>query len=60
MKTSIIEFYKSRFQWRWRITASNGRIIASSSEGFWKRQGAEKNLRLTHEALKEYFEPSNH
>lgn len=25
-------------QWRWRYTASNGRIIAMSSEAYWNKQ----------------------
>lgn len=24
-------------QWRWRFVASNGRVIAISSEGYWNR-----------------------
>lgn len=29
------EFYKdSECQWRWRRTASNGRIVGSSSQGY--------------------------
>lgn len=59
MKKSTVEFYKSRFQWRWKITASNGRIIAAASESFWRIKGAEKNLKSTYDALKAHFETSN-
>jgi uncharacterized protein YegP (UPF0339 family) len=30
--------YKGRdSQWRWRLVAGNGRIIADSSEGYWNK-----------------------
>ena len=32
-------------EWRWRITASNGDIIAASCEGYKNKVDAEKNLR---------------
>lgn len=40
------ELYKDAAkQWRWRITASNGGIIAASCEGYRNKVDAEKNLR---------------
>jgi uncharacterized protein YegP (UPF0339 family) len=40
------EIYKDKKnQWRWRITASNGNIIAASCEGYKNKVDAEKNLR---------------
>ena len=40
------ELYKDTAkQWRWRITASNGDIIAASCEGYKNKVDAEKNLR---------------
>lgn len=37
---SKLEMYKdSKSEWRWRLKASNGRIVATSGEGF-KRRGA--------------------
>lgn len=38
-------------RWRWRVLAANGRIVAASSEGFARKEGAEENARLTHEML---------
>jgi uncharacterized protein YegP (UPF0339 family) len=40
------ELYKDKSsEWRWRITASNGDIIAASCEGYRNKIDAEKNLR---------------
>lgn len=33
-------------QWRWRVTAGNGEIVAGSSEGFDSRFNAERNYEL--------------
>lgn len=30
-------------QWRWRVKATNGEIVAASSEGFASKQSAEEN-----------------
>ena len=33
------EIYKDvQGYWRWRLKASNGRIIADSGEGYWNKQ----------------------
>jgi uncharacterized protein YegP (UPF0339 family) len=38
------ELYRdNKKQWRWRVTAENGRIIGASSEGYSKRAKAEQN-----------------
>jgi len=40
------EIYKDNAkEWRWRITASNGDIIAASCEGYRNKVDAEANLR---------------
>lgn len=40
------EFYKdTRGQWRWRRTSSNGRIVASSSQGYANKQYCVANAR---------------
>jgi len=45
MKTTIVELYKSKGQWRWRMTdARNGKIIGASSEGYKRKVDAVKNL----------------
>ena len=42
-------------RFRWRITAANNKIIASSSEGFYSHNGALANAMLVREALNEAF-----
>ena len=32
-------------EWRWRLVASNGEIIADSGEGYSSKQGAERGIR---------------
>ena len=32
-----VRFYKSKNGWRWRVTASNGRIIANCGQGYSRR-----------------------
>lgn len=48
MKT--LEFYRSRTEtrteWRWRLLARNGRILAGSSEGYERLGGAKKSAQL--------------
>jgi uncharacterized protein YegP (UPF0339 family) len=31
-------------EWRWRLVARNGRVIADSGEGYTRRSGAEKAI----------------
>lgn len=39
-------FYKDKQgQWRWRRTALNGRIVASSSQGYSNKQYCTENAR---------------
>ena len=53
MKT---EFYQDNAnEWRWRITATNGEIVAASSEGFKSEGGAEANYLLTYRAMGEHL-----
>ena len=36
-----LEVYKdSKHEWRWRLIARNGRIVADSGEGYSRRAGA--------------------
>jgi uncharacterized protein YegP (UPF0339 family) len=47
MSTTDAEFYiDADGTHRWRVQAANGKIVASSSEGFDTRAGAEENFRL--------------
>lgn len=34
------------WQWRWRLRADNGRIIAASAEGYFNRADAEAGIAL--------------
>jgi hypothetical protein len=38
-------------EWRWRLVADNGRIVASSSEGFYSRGNAVRNARLANRLM---------
>lgn len=39
-RKASVRFYKDmRGQWRWRLTAPNGKIIAASSEAYRHKQG---------------------
>jgi len=41
MRTSKLEIYRdARREWRWRLKASNGRIMADSGEGYRRRASA--------------------
>jgi uncharacterized protein YegP (UPF0339 family) len=51
-----LEFYETvkpspGDRWRWRVVAANGRIVAASSEGFARRDGAVENATLTYNML---------
>lgn len=56
MKATVI-FKQNAFtrQWRWKIKASNGRIIASSSEGFFNKKDCEHNLEITCNTIQEFL-----
>ena len=41
MRTAKLELYRDgRREWRWRLRASNGRILADSGEGYRRRRSA--------------------
>lgn len=37
-----VEIYKQKGEWRWRIKARNGRILAVSSEGYKGKRHCER------------------
>jgi uncharacterized protein YegP (UPF0339 family) len=37
-------FVDAADEWRWRLVASNGNIIADSGEGYTSKQGAERGI----------------
>ena len=42
MKRAHLHFYvDARGEWRWRFRAANGRIVATSGEGYSSREKAE-------------------
>lgn len=47
-----VEFYPdARGEWRWRVRANNGKIVADSSEGYGNKDDAEKGYVLTMNSL---------
>ena len=43
-----LEFYPdAKGKWRWRVISPNGKIIASSGQGFASKQGAQRNALLS-------------
>lgn len=43
----MIQTYKDRNkQWRWRVRAKNGRILADSAEGYKRRRDCDRGLLL--------------
>jgi len=42
----VFELYRDRSgEWRWRLVASNGNIVADSAEGYASKQGAKRGIR---------------
>jgi uncharacterized protein len=43
--------YKDRAnQWRWRLVAGNGKIVADSAEAYWNKQDAQHGINLVKSA----------
>ena len=43
MRTPKLQVYRDgRREWRWRLRASNGRIVADSGEGYCRRMSVRK------------------
>lgn len=60
VKAYPVEIYRKRNflgvpQWRWRVKASNGKIIAASSEGFLRKNTAVVNAEITMVSLRVHF-----
>ena len=46
VELSVIMFYKDKQgEWRWRLKARNGKVLADSGEGYKRYAGAEKGAR---------------
>lgn len=42
----FVIYQDQRSYWRWRIVASNNRIVADSGEGYASRESAERAVRM--------------
>lgn len=60
INTYPVQFYKTLFtrQWRWKIKASNGKIVAASTESFKNRLDCINNAQITFRSLEAYFYPA--
>ena len=43
-KATFEVFRDNAGEWRWRLVASNGNIIADSGEGYQSKQGVERGI----------------
>jgi len=50
-----ISFSSLRREWRWKIKAKNGNIIAASSEGYINKQDCIYNAKSTARSINAYF-----
>lgn len=57
IKSHKLTFYKTYWkkEWRWRIKALNGNIIASSSEGYKNKQDCIYNAKSTSKSIDNHF-----
>jgi uncharacterized protein YegP (UPF0339 family) len=52
MRTATLEIYRdARREWRWRLKASNGRILADSGEGYRRKSSAIHGARRVRELI---------
>ena len=52
MRRAKLEIYRDgRGEWRWRLRASNGRIVADSGEGYQRRASALHAMQRVHTML---------
>lgn len=71
MRTARIEVYRSERrqwkrnvpgvtesvpEWRWRLRASNGRIISQSSEGYRRARDLVRGLELSHPGCEVFYD----
>jgi len=58
MNPGKIEIYRDKKrEWRWRMRASNGRIVADGSEGYKRRASLIKGLNRVFKIMRSYNEP---
>lgn len=50
-RNPTFEVYQDRAdEWRWRLVATNGNIIADSGEGYQSKQGAKRGIESVRKA----------
>ncbi len=47
----MVQFYKSNGEWRWRIIAKNGNVLADGGEGYKNKKDAKNGLRAALDIL---------
>lgn len=53
MKTGKLEYYRDQInEWRWRLVATNGHIVAESGEGYRDKWQAERGWAATKKAFR--------
>lgn len=61
IKSHEVKFYRKlslksfKREWRWRVKAKNGNIIASSSEGYINKRDCAYNAKSTAQSIEDYF-----
>jgi uncharacterized protein YegP (UPF0339 family) len=51
-KVIPVEVYRDKKrEWRWRVRAANGRVLADSGEGYKRRSDAVRGVRRTREII---------
>lgn len=57
-ETATLEIYRDRKkQYRWRVTASNGRKISVSSEAYKRKIDCKRAIQITVDALLVWMKP---
>jgi hypothetical protein len=54
-----ITIYGLRTMWRWKLTASNGKVLCASSEGFYNKKDCKDNADKTAFWLSDLLKNSN-
>jgi len=48
MKSKLEVYKDSKGEWRWRLKASNGRVVATSGEGFKRKRSCTDSWNSVH------------
>lgn len=55
-KTAKVEYFQDEAnEWRWRVKARNGRIVAGSLEGYSSRKDAKRAFTTVFQAVSDAF-----